>query len=67
MTRGAQMLADPSLRDFAVVGDRLLAGLVAGTEPAKIAIIELADTSKYKLATLSSQVTKMYAADGDTV
>ncbi|WP_328331632.1 PQQ-binding-like beta-propeller repeat protein [Kribbella sp. NBC_00382] len=62
-----EMLADPSLRDFAVVGDRLLAGSAGGTEPAKIAIIELADTSKYKLATLSSQVTKMYAADGDTV
>jgi hypothetical protein len=62
-----EMLTDPSLRDFAVVGDHLLAGSAGGTQPAKIAIIELADTSKYQVATLKSQVTKMYAADGDTV
>ncbi|AKU17105.1 PQQ-binding-like beta-propeller repeat protein [Luteipulveratus mongoliensis] len=62
-----EMLVDPSMRQLNVIGDRLVAGSAGGTEPAKIAIIDLADTSKYALTKLSGKVTKMYAADGDAV
>jgi hypothetical protein len=63
----AEMVVDPSMRELSVVGDRLVAGSAGGTEPAKIAIMDLADTSRYALARLGGKVTKMYAADGDTL
>ncbi|MGY0230670.1 outer membrane protein assembly factor BamB family protein [Longispora urticae] len=62
-----EMLADPSMRELSVIGDRLVAGSAGGTEPAKIAIMDLADTSRYALARLSGKVTKNYAANGDSV
>lgn len=63
----AEMLVDPSMRELSVIGDRLVAGSAGGTEHAKIALIDLADTSRYTLALLGGKVTKMYAASGDTV
>ncbi|GAB96375.1 outer membrane protein assembly factor BamB [Kineosphaera limosa] len=62
-----EMLVDPSIREMAVVGDRLVAGTAATGQDAKIAVIDLADPSKYQLATLSEQFSKTYAADGETV
>ena len=61
------MLVDPSMRDLAIVGDRLVAGSAGGPGPAKIALMDLADLSSYTLATLGGEVTKMYSADGDAV
>lgn len=62
-----EMLADSSMRDLAVVGDRLVAGTAGGPAPAKIALMDLADLSQYSLVTLDGEVTKMYAANGDAV
>lgn len=63
----AEMVGDPSLRELAIVGDRLVAGSAGSTAPAKIAIMDLADLTSYRLGTLTGKVTKMYAAHGDTI
>ncbi|WP_020393133.1 hypothetical protein [Kribbella catacumbae] len=63
----AEMVGDPSMRELAVIGDRLVAGTAGSISPAKIAIMDLADLSSYRLGTLTGKVTKMYAAHGDTV
>ncbi|GAA3129629.1 hypothetical protein JOF29_007264 [Kribbella aluminosa] len=62
-----EMVGDPSMRELAVIGDRLVAGSAGATSPAKIAIMDLAGLSSYRLTTLTGAVTKMYAAHGDTV
>lgn len=63
----AEMIPDPSMRELAIVGERLVAGSAGGTEPAKMAVMDLADLSRYTLATLTGKVTKMYAASGDSL
>lgn len=62
-----EMLVDPSMRELSIVGDRLIAGSAGGTEPAKMAILDLADLSSYRITPLSGKVTKMYAASGDSL
>ena len=58
-----EMLPDPSMRELSVVGDTLVAGSAGGTEPSKMAILDLADLSSYRITALSGKVTKMYAGD----
>lgn len=63
----SEMTSDPSMRELAIVGDTLIAGTAAATENAKIAIMQLADLTSYKLATTPGAFSKMYAFDGDTM
>lgn len=63
----AEMIPDPSMRELAIVGDKLVAGSAGGTEPSKMAVMDLADLASYRSARLTGKVTKMYAASGDSV
>ncbi|MFF2773946.1 PQQ-binding-like beta-propeller repeat protein [Streptomyces sp. NPDC058052] len=63
----AEMEKDPSVRELAVLGDRLLVSTAASTEPAKLAVMDLADLSSYTLARSEGKVVKNLTADGDLV
>ncbi|MFB7587089.1 PQQ-binding-like beta-propeller repeat protein [Streptomyces sp. NPDC056169] len=62
-----EMEKDPSLRDLAVFGDRLAVSTSGSTEPAKLAVMDLADLSSYTLTTTSGKVVKNLAAHGDLI
>ncbi|KQM80599.1 hypothetical protein [Agromyces sp. Leaf222] len=61
----AEFAADPSVRELAIVGDRLVASTAASTEASKVAVIDLADLSSYTLATSIGKTAKNIAAIGD--
>ncbi|MEU5957215.1 PQQ-binding-like beta-propeller repeat protein [Streptomyces sp. NPDC047525] len=58
---------DPSLRELAVVGDRLVVGTSGSTQPAKLAVLDLADLSSYKVRTTEGKVVKNLTAKGDVI
>ncbi|MFC9699390.1 PQQ-binding-like beta-propeller repeat protein [Streptomyces sp. NPDC056943] len=62
-----EMEKDPSLRDLAVFGDRLVASTSGSTEPAKLAVMDLADLSSYTVTSTSGSVVKNLAAHGDLI
>ncbi|MFI0976008.1 PQQ-binding-like beta-propeller repeat protein [Streptomyces sp. NPDC021093] len=62
-----EMANDPSIRDLAVVGDRLVVGSAASKEQAKVALMDLADLSKYTVATSRGTVAKLFTELDDTV
>ncbi|MEU4067056.1 PQQ-binding-like beta-propeller repeat protein [Streptomyces wedmorensis] len=62
-----EMEKDPSLRDLAVVGHRLVVGTSGSTEPAKLAVMDLADPSSCTVTTTTGKVVKNLTAHGDTV
>ncbi|MGW4996095.1 outer membrane protein assembly factor BamB family protein [Streptomyces hydrogenans] len=62
-----EMEEDPSLRDLLVAGDRLVVSTSGSTEPAKLAVMDLADLSSYVVTTTTGKVVKNLTADGDTV
>ncbi|MCX5078521.1 hypothetical protein OG321_39515 [Streptomyces sp. NBC_00424] len=62
-----EMEKDPSLRDLFVVGDRLVASTSGSTEPAKLAVMDLADLSSYSLTSTTGKVVKNLTANADTV
>ncbi|MFD4372428.1 PQQ-binding-like beta-propeller repeat protein [Streptomyces sp. NPDC058486] len=62
-----EMEKDPSLRDLVVLGDRLVVSTSGSTEPAKLAVMDLADLSSYKVTTSTGKVVKNLTAQGDTV
>ncbi|MFE1908126.1 PQQ-binding-like beta-propeller repeat protein [Streptomyces gardneri] len=63
----AEMEKDPSLRDLVVLGDRLVVSTSGSTEPAKLAVMDLADLSSYSVTTTTGKVVKNLTANGDTV
>ncbi|MFI9743140.1 PQQ-binding-like beta-propeller repeat protein [Streptomyces sp. NPDC052494] len=62
-----EMEKDPSLRDLAVFGDRLVASTSGSTEPAKLAVMDLADLSSYTVTRTSGGVVKNLAAHGELI
>ncbi|WP_024756913.1 PQQ-binding-like beta-propeller repeat protein [Streptomyces exfoliatus] len=62
-----EMEKDPSLRDLAVFGDRLVASTSGSTEPAKLAVMDLADLSSYTVMPTSGSVVKNLAAHGELI
>ncbi|WP_314614040.1 outer membrane protein assembly factor BamB family protein [Streptomyces stackebrandtii] len=58
---------DPSLRDLAVFGDRLVASTSGSTEPAKLAVMDLADLSSYTVTSAGGGVVKNLAAHGELI
>ncbi|MFB7580924.1 PQQ-binding-like beta-propeller repeat protein [Streptomyces hydrogenans] len=62
-----EMEKDPSLRDLLVVGDRLVVSTSGSTEPAKLAVMDLADLSSYSLTPTTGKVVKNLTANADTV
>ncbi|MFI5804957.1 PQQ-binding-like beta-propeller repeat protein [Streptomyces sp. NPDC051561] len=58
---------DPSVRELAVVGDHLVVSTSGSTEPAKLAVMDLADLSSYTVKTTEGKVAKTLTADGDTI
>ncbi|MEV8320191.1 PQQ-binding-like beta-propeller repeat protein [Streptomyces sp. NPDC059900] len=63
----SQMLRDPSIRDLAVLGDKLAVSSAASTEEAKVALLDLNDLSSYQIATSTGKVAKSFTMIGDTV
>lgn len=62
-----EMEKDPSLRDLLVVGDRLVVSTAGSTEPAKLAVMDLADLSSYSVTPTTGKVVKNLTANGDTI
>ena len=58
---------DPSLRELAVVGDRLVIGTSGSTAPAHLAVMDLADPSSYTVARAGGTVVKTLTAHDGTV
>ncbi|GAA1943930.1 PQQ-binding-like beta-propeller repeat protein [Kitasatospora viridis] len=62
-----EMEQDPSLRDLAVIGDRLVVSTSGGVQPAKFAVLELADLSSYTLLSTQGTTVKSFTADADSI
>ncbi|MFB7543047.1 PQQ-binding-like beta-propeller repeat protein [Streptomyces zaomyceticus] len=62
-----EMEKDPSLRDLLVSGDRLVVSTSGSTEPAKLAVMDLADLSSYSVTTTTGKVVKNLTANGDSI
>ncbi|GAA5095252.1 hypothetical protein GCM10025760_27340 [Microbacterium yannicii] len=62
-----EMQGDPSIRELAVFGDRLLVGSAASTAQSKVAAMDLADLGSYSVATSIGKTAKKFAMIGDTV
>ncbi|MEU6043008.1 ligand-binding sensor domain-containing protein [Streptomyces griseus] len=62
-----EMLRDPSIRDLAVLGDRLAISTAGSTEDAKVALMDLKNLSSYRIATSIGKVAKSFTMIGDTV
>lgn len=63
----AEMQNDPSIRELAVFGDKLVAGSAASTEQSKVAVMDLDDLSSYSIATSIGKTAKKFAMIGDTI
>ncbi len=62
-----EMKQDPSLRELAVIGGKLVVGTSGGTAPAKFAVMDLADLSKYTLVPTQGKTVKSFTADADRI
>ena len=62
-----EMLADPSIRDLAVLGDKLLVSSAGSTEQSKVALMDPKDPGSYALATSIGKTAKNFAAIGGHV
>ncbi|WP_069883935.1 outer membrane protein assembly factor BamB family protein [Streptomyces luteocolor] len=58
---------DPSVRDVAVLGDRLVVSTSGSTEPAKLAVLDPADPSSYTVTRTSASVVKRPTSDGKKI
>lgn len=63
----SEMQADPSIRDLAIVGDKLLVSSAASTEQSKVALMALDNPSSYSVATSIGKTVKNFASIGDQV
>ncbi|MGW7680935.1 outer membrane protein assembly factor BamB family protein [Kribbella sp. NPDC054772] len=62
-----ELQRDPSVRELAVLGDKLVVGSAGGLEPSKVALLDLADVSSYSVATSIGKTAKKFAAVGTNV
>ncbi|GAA1718886.1 hypothetical protein GCM10009809_13420 [Isoptericola hypogeus] len=62
-----ELAADPSIRELAVVGDKLVASTAASTASSKLALIDLDAPASYTVATSIGKTAKNFAADGDHI
>ncbi|MFE7328857.1 PQQ-binding-like beta-propeller repeat protein [Streptomyces sp. NPDC057565] len=62
-----EMEKDPSLRELAVQDGKLIVGTSGGVDPAKFAVIDLADFSSYTLVATEGKVIKMFASDAERI
>ncbi|MER5966067.1 PQQ-binding-like beta-propeller repeat protein [Streptomyces sp. NPDC002057] len=62
-----EMEKDPSLRELAVVDGHLVVGTSGGVEPAKLAVMDLADLSSYTVVPTGGTVVKTFAADEERI
>ncbi|UZI32811.1 PQQ-binding-like beta-propeller repeat protein [Streptomyces sp. VB1] len=62
-----ELEGDPSLRELAVVGDRLVIGTSGSGEPAKLAVMDQADPSSYTVVSAGGNMVKTMASDGEHV
>ncbi|MFF0740392.1 PQQ-binding-like beta-propeller repeat protein [Streptomyces sp. NPDC004111] len=58
----AELRNDAAVRELAVVGDKLVAGTAGSKDPSKIAVIDLADPSRYTVASSTGKTAKKFAA-----
>ncbi|NBE52117.1 PQQ-binding-like beta-propeller repeat protein [Streptomyces sp. YC537] len=58
---------DPSVRELAVFGDQLVVSTSGSTEPAKLAVMDLADLSSYAVKSTDGKVVKNLTAAGDVI
>ncbi|SIO26051.1 outer membrane protein assembly factor BamB family protein [Agromyces cerinus] len=63
----AEMLNDPSIRELAVIGGKLVVGSAASTAQSKVAVMDLDDLTSYSIATSIGKTAKKFAMIGDTV
>ncbi|MYR46091.1 PQQ-binding-like beta-propeller repeat protein [Streptomyces sp. SID5910] len=63
----SEMAGDPSIRDLAVIGDRLAVSTAGATEDSKVALMDLGDLSSYRLATSIGKVAKSFTMIDDTL
>ncbi|MHA7270300.1 outer membrane protein assembly factor BamB family protein [Arthrobacter sp. HLT1-20] len=63
----AEMENDPSIRDLAILGDKLIIGTAAATNPAKMAAMDPANPVSYQIATSVGVTAKNFARSGDVV
>lgn len=57
----SEMVNDPSIRELAIDGERLLASTAGSTEPSKLAALPLADPSSYQLVRAIGTTAKSFA------
>ncbi|MFE7512172.1 hypothetical protein ACFU8I_13285 [Streptomyces sp. NPDC057540] len=62
-----EMEGDPSLRELAVMGDRLVVTTAGSTGPAKLAVMDLADLSSYTVTATGGKVAKTLTTDGERI
>lgn len=62
-----EMEKDPSLRELAVIGGNLVVGTSGGVDPAKFAVMDLADLSQYTVVTTQGKTVKSFSADADRI
>jgi WD40 repeat protein len=63
----AEMVADPSIRELAVDGDRLLVSTAGAARPSTLASLSLADPASYTSALSIGKTAKSFARIDDTV
>ncbi|WP_341976516.1 hypothetical protein [Microbacterium sp. LWO13-1.2] len=63
----SEMMPDPSIRELAVDGDRLLVSTAGSTQPTKLAAISLDDHASYSVATSVGKTAKNFAVLGEDV
>lgn len=62
-----EMEKDPSLRELAVMEGQLVVGTSGAADPAKFAVIDLADYSSYTLVKTEGAVIKTFASDAERI
>ncbi|MFD5365795.1 hypothetical protein [Streptomyces sp. NPDC127103] len=62
-----ELQRDPSLRELAVLGDRLVVSTSGSTEAAKLAVMDLADLSSYTVTPTRGKVAKTLTTDGERI
>jgi hypothetical protein len=62
-----EMLADPSVRDLGIVGDKVMVSSAGSVENSKVAALSVADPGSYVATTSEGKTAKNFAALGDKV
>ena len=62
-----EMLADPSIRDLGIVGDKVVVSSAGAVENSKVAALSVTDPASYVVATSQGKTAKNFVAMGDKV